>query len=128
LTGWGSSHGATDSLRPASGLPILYGLAALTSLIVAVSIWRGLRGWPYRLAAGAVLLAALLNPSLQNEDREPLSDIVLVVTDASASQDLSDRPGQTESPLAELEAEIAGSAWKCGWPRSATPPTMPGRS
>jgi hypothetical protein len=41
-------------------------LAALTVLIVAVSIWRGLRGWPYRLAAGAVLLAALLNPSLQN--------------------------------------------------------------
>jgi hypothetical protein len=81
---------------PLLAMPILYVLAALTVLIVAVSIWRGLRGWPYRLAAGAVLLAALLNPSLQNEDREPLADIVLVVTDASASQDISDRPMQTE--------------------------------
>jgi hypothetical protein len=40
-------------------------------------------------------LAALLNPSLQTEDREPLSDIVLVVADASASQRLSDRPDQS---------------------------------
>jgi hypothetical protein len=93
---------------PLLAMPILYVLAALTVLIVAVSIWRGLRGWPYRLAAGAVLLAALLNPSLQNEDREPLADIVLVVTDASASQDISDRPMQTEAALAELEAEILG--------------------
>jgi hypothetical protein len=62
-----------------------------------VSIWRGLRGWPFRLAAGAVLLAALLNPSLQTEDREPLSDIVLVVADASASQRLADRPDQSQT-------------------------------
>jgi hypothetical protein len=93
---------------PLLAMPLIYGLAALTLLIVGVSIWRGLRGWPFRLAAGVVLLAALLNPSLQTEDREPLSDIVLVVVDASASQDLSDRPSQTEVALTELEAEIAG--------------------
>jgi len=93
-------------IDPLLSLPFVYGLAALTALILVLSIWRGLRGWPYRLAAGAVLLAALLNPSLQTEDREPLSDIVLVVTDGSASQRLSDRPDQTETALAELEAEI----------------------
>jgi hypothetical protein len=92
---------------PLLSMPAIYVLGALTLLIVAVSVWRGLKGWPYRLAAGAVLLAALLNPSLQTEDREPLSDIVLVVTDASASQELSDRPSQTEAALSELEAEIA---------------------
>jgi len=92
---------------PLLSMPLIYVLGALTLLIVGFSIWRGLKGWPYRLAAGAVLLAALLNPSLQTEDREPLSDIVLVVTDASASQDLSDRPTQTEEALTTLEAEIA---------------------
>ena len=94
-------------LDPLLSMPTIYVLGALTLLIVGVSIWRGLKGWPYRLAAGAVLLAALLNPSLQDEDREPLSDIVLVVTDASASQDLSDRPTQTDEALSALEAEIA---------------------
>jgi len=64
-------------LDPLLSMPTIYVLGALTLLIVGVSIWRGLKGWPYRLAAGAVLLAALLNPSLQDEDREPLSDIVL---------------------------------------------------
>jgi hypothetical protein len=93
-------------LDPLLALPVLYVLAALTVLIVAVSIWRRLSGWPFRLAAGAALLAALLNPSLQTEDREPLSDIVLVVVDESASQDLSDRPDQTAKALAELEGEI----------------------
>jgi hypothetical protein len=92
---------------PLLSWPMLYGLGALTLAILVMSIWRGLRGWPFRLAAGAVLLAALLNPSLQTEDREPLSDIVLVVADASASQRLSDRPDQSQTALSELEAEIA---------------------
>jgi hypothetical protein len=38
---------------PLLAMPLIYGLAALTLLIVGVSIWRGLRGWPFRLAAGA---------------------------------------------------------------------------
>ncbi|MFW5641398.1 MAG: hypothetical protein ACOCY0_01400 [Roseicyclus sp.] len=93
-------------LDPLLALPFVYVLAALTALVVGLSIWRRLSGWPFRLAAGAALLAALLNPSLQTEEREPLSDIVLVVVDESASQDLSDRPDQTAVALAELEAEI----------------------
>ena len=83
-------------------------MGAATLLIVALAVWRGLAGWPFRLLAGAVLLAALLNPSLQSEEREPLSDIVLVVADRSASQRIADRPGQTEAALEALEAEIAG--------------------
>jgi hypothetical protein len=94
-------------LDPLLPLPWIYGLAALTLLVVGLALWRRLPGWPFRLAAGAVLLAALLNPSLQNEDREPLSDIVLVVVDESSSQELSDRPEQTAEALDELEAEIA---------------------
>ncbi|MCU4651339.1 hypothetical protein N8I71_00725 [Roseibacterium sp. SDUM158016] len=94
-------------LDPLLSLPLIYALAVVTVLIVGLSIWRGLAGWPFRLAAGAVLLAALLNPSLQNEEREPLSDIVLLVIDDSASQRLSDRGDQTAEALAELEAEVA---------------------
>ena len=86
---------------------VIYALAAAAVLVVALSVWRGLAGWPFRALAALALLAALLNPSLQSEDREPLSDIVLVVADDSASQRLSDRPDQTETALTRLAAEIA---------------------
>lgn len=87
--------------------PVVYGLGALLIVIIALSIWRGLAGWPYRLLAGAALLAALINPSLQTEDREPLIDIVLIVVDESASQRIADRPAQTAEALSALEAEVA---------------------
>jgi hypothetical protein len=94
-----------DPLLP---MPVIWALAAAAALVVALALWRGLNGWPFRLLAAGALLAALLNPSLQSEDREPMTDIVLVVTDASASQRISDRPDQTAEALAALEAEIAG--------------------
>ena len=93
-----------DPLLP---MALIWGLGAASALIVALSLWRGLSGWPFRLLAATALLAALLNPSLQSEEREAMTDIVLVVTDASASQRISDRPDQTAEALATLEAEIA---------------------
>ena len=93
-----------DPLLP---MPVIWALAAAAALVVALALWRGLNGWPFRLLAAGVLLTALLNPSLQSEQREPITDIVLVVTDASASQRISDRPDQTAEALAALEAEIA---------------------
>lgn len=94
-------------LDPLLPMTVLIALAVLAAAIVALSIWRGLAGWPLRLLAAGVLLAALLNPSLQSEEREPLSDIVLLVVDASASQRLSDRESQTAQALAGLQAEVA---------------------
>lgn len=91
---------------PLLSWPLIYSLAGALVVIVALSLWRGLSGWPFRLLAGAALLAALINPSLQSEEREPLTDIVLIVVDESASQRISDRPEQTSEALAALEAEI----------------------
>ncbi len=93
-----------DPLLP---MALIWALAAAAALVVALALWRGLSGWPFRLLAAGALLAALLNPCCQSEDREAMTDIVLVVTDASASQRISDRPDQTAEALAALEAEIA---------------------
>ena len=93
-----------DPLLP---LWMIWALGGASVLIVALAIWRGLSGWPFRLAGAVTVLAALSNPSLQSEQREPLSDIVLVVVDQSASQRISDRAQQTEAALAALEADIA---------------------
>ena len=87
--------------------PVLWGLAAFAVIFVALALWRGLSGWWLRALTALVLLAALANPSLQNEDRAPLTDIVLLVVDESASQRLSDRAAQTAETVAAIEAEVA---------------------
>ncbi len=85
----------------------IWGLCALSALMVALALWRGLAGWWLRGLALAVLLAALANPALQEEDRTPLSDIVIAVVDDSASQRIGDRAAQTAAALAAVKAEVA---------------------
>jgi hypothetical protein len=93
-----------DPLVP---LPLIWALAALAVVMLAFAIWRGLRGWPLRGLAMLAVGLALVNPSLQEENRKPLSDIILAVVDDSASQRLADRPAQTEAALASLSAAVA---------------------
>ncbi|MBH1974217.1 MAG: hypothetical protein I8H94_03975, partial [Rhodobacteraceae bacterium] len=93
--------------EPLVAWPVIWGLAAVALLLVAVALWRGLRGWPLRALAFAALGAGLMNPSLQEESRKPLSDIVILVVDDSASQQLSDRPSQTAAAVKQITAEIA---------------------
>lgn len=92
-----------DSLVP---YPLLIVLAVLTVLGVVLALWRGLSGWALRGLSALVLLAALAGPVWQIEDREPLTDIVLMLEDESASQTVSDRPEQTRSAADRMAAEI----------------------
>ena len=87
--------------------PVLWGAVALGAAFTLLAAWRGLSGWWLRGLAALLLSAALANPSLQNENRNPLSDIVVVVVDESASQRLSDRAEQTAAALARVEAQVA---------------------
>ncbi|MCR8722791.1 hypothetical protein [Frigidibacter sp. ROC022] len=87
--------------------PLVWAAAALMVLVVALALWRGLSGWPFRALAAALLLLALANPSFQKEDREALSDIVILVVDDSASQKISDRPAQVARATAQVEAAVA---------------------
>ena len=92
---------------PILPLVVLAVLAAAAVVLIGFALWRGLSGWWLRGLAALVLLAALANPSLQREDRTPLSDIVLLVVDESASQRLSDRADQNTVTLERIEAQIA---------------------
>ncbi|WP_128515441.1 hypothetical protein [Tabrizicola thermarum] len=86
---------------------LIYVLAGLAAVLVAFALWRGLSGWWLRgLALGALVLA-LANPALQEEERQNLSDIVILVVDDSASQGLGDRRAQTEAAVAAVQAEVA---------------------
>lgn len=93
-----------DPLLPWSVLALV---AALAIAGVVLALIRGLNGWALRGMAAIVVLAALAGPSLQQEDRAPLSDIVIVAEDESASQKLRDRPDQTTSAADAIEAALA---------------------
>ena len=81
-------------------------LAALVAIAVGLSIYRRLSGWWLRGLGAVVVLLGLANPALLREDRAPLSDIVVVVVDESASQTIADRGSQTVSALADLRQQI----------------------
>ena len=84
----------------------IWSAAALASALSGLALWRGLAGWWLRALASAALVAALANPAFQREERVPLNDIVLLVNDRSASQEISDRPAQSEAALEGLRAAI----------------------
>ncbi len=97
---------ATLILDPLLPWPVLWFALSLAVAGAGVALWRGLTGWWLRAMALAVLLVALANPSLQTENRAPLSDIVLLVVDKSASQRISDRMAQIDAVVADLTARL----------------------
>ena len=84
----------------------LVALAALAVAITVVLVWRRVRGAWLRALAFALLLVGLCDPNLVQENRRPLKDIVAVVVDRSASQDIGERPGQTDKARDELKARL----------------------
>ncbi|MGZ9810976.1 hypothetical protein ACXN5S_10980 [Pseudoroseicyclus sp. H15] len=96
-----------DPLLPWLFVWIAAGLGLLT---FAISLWRRQRGAWMRGLAAAVLVLALSGPSLQEEERQALSDIVIAVVDESASQRIATRPDQTEEALEHLRRAVEARA------------------
>jgi hypothetical protein len=92
-----------DPLVP---MALIWGLLGLAVVLLAFGAFRGLKGWPFRALAAGVLGLALVNPTLQEELRKPLSDIVLLVVDESASQKLGDRAEQTALAVQQVQAAV----------------------
>jgi hypothetical protein len=86
--------------------PLIAGLAGMMLAGLALALWRGLSGWALRGLAALVILAALMGPVYQQEDRAPLSDIVLLLEDDSASQGLSDRATLTQNAAQDLQDRL----------------------
>ena len=95
------------AFAPLVPLWIVYGVAALAIAITALAFFRRLSGWALRGLAVAVIALALAGPALQEEASAPLSDIVLLVEDRSASQRLSDRAIQTAEAAEALAQRLA---------------------
>src|SRR5215510_1752683 len=76
-------------------------LAAIVAIAALLLLGRS-RGAAVRVAALALILLALANPSFTREDREPLSSVAAVVVDKSPSQNFGTRNAETEETRTEL--------------------------
>jgi hypothetical protein len=92
---------------PVIGWPLFWAACAVAAVLAAALIYLNRRGWPLRLAGLAMVLAALANPILNSDERQQLADIVAVIIDDSASQNIGNRRQQTDDALKQIEARIA---------------------
>ena len=86
--------------------PVLWSLAAAGAVLLALLFWRSRRGAMFRLLSYALLLLAIANPQLKQEDREPLNDVLAVVIDDSQSQAIAGRTARTDAIRKELEEDL----------------------
>jgi len=95
------------SFEPFLGWPLFWAIAGLTALAwLAYLTLRG-RAWLSRALGLVLLSAALLNPSLVHEEREPLPSVAAVILDRSESMQFGDRTKAAEAAYAALTARLA---------------------
>ena len=86
-------------------LVLWIGLAAIV-VIAAVLMLARARGAAIRVAALALILLALANPSFTREEREPLTSVAAVVVDKSPSQNFGERTRETNEAREALVARL----------------------
>src|SRR6266700_639275 len=90
---------------------VLWIALAAIAVITALLVIGRVRGAALRVAALALILMALANPSFTREDREPLSSVAAVVVDKSPSQNFGDRnkeTAQAQEALVDALKKIKG--------------------
>ena len=87
--------------------PVIGALAAIAVVLAVFALWRRVRGAPLRALAFALLLLALANPVVMNEQRDALSTVVAVIVDRSQSQDNPERTAMTDEALTAYKKATA---------------------
>src|SRR5260370_20856602 len=78
-----ASSAVSVAFDPLLGWTVLAVLGGIGLVLVLLGLRAGARGTMWRLGSLLVVLAALSNPSLIEEQRKPIADVALVVVDAS---------------------------------------------
>lgn len=92
---------------PLLPFPLLWGALALAGLLSIALLWANRRGVFLRLLSLVLLLLALANPNLRQEDREALPNIAIVLADESGSQKIAGRAGRTQEVKDKLAKALA---------------------
>jgi hypothetical protein len=99
---------AQIALSPLLPWFVLAPLFAAVALLLLYGSWRGARGILLRWLVAAAMALILVNPALVAEQRDPISDVAVVVVDDSPSQGIGDRAARTEEAVAALTERLAG--------------------
>ncbi|XBQ15079.1 MAG: hypothetical protein ABL308_08905 [Oceanicaulis sp.] len=100
-------NAASLDLSPLIAPAFIAALAILALAVCGFAAVRGLKGWIWRGLAALLIAAALANPALVRELREPLSDIALLILDDSISMEVGERTAQADAVRAALEDAAA---------------------
>jgi hypothetical protein len=95
------------AFEPLISLPLLLGAGVVAVLVAALLLISRSRGAVMRSIALALGVIALANPSLTREDRDPLTSVVAVVLDRSASQRFGDRADATTKAAEILKERLS---------------------
>ena len=91
---------------PLLGWPVLAVLGGIGLVLVLLGLRAGARGTMWRLGSLVVVLAALSNPSLIEEQRKPIADVALVVVDDSDSMAIGERRTQVQAAREMLKRKL----------------------
>ncbi len=80
--------------------------AVIGAVLVAAQLFARQKGAILRAIAFALICLALANPSIINEDRDRLQDVVVVAVDRTGSQGVGDRTAQTDAALANIASQL----------------------
>lgn len=94
---------AFDPLLP---WPVLAVLGGIGLVLVLLGLRAGARGTILRLGSVAIILAALANPALIEEQRKPIADVAVVVVDDSDSMAIGERRAQVQAAREVLKRKL----------------------
>ena len=95
---------------PLIAWPLIAGIGGLALIAALVAGAGRLKSMFLRTFAAMALIIALANPQDVEEDRTPLRDVVLVITDGTESVALGERDKMVAAAVADLESKLSPDA------------------
>ena len=86
---------------------LLAAVGALGLAVLALGAFTRARGLCWRTLALGALWLALANPSLVDEEREPIPDLVTIIVDESESQRIDGRSERSDNTLEQLHNNLS---------------------
>ena len=93
-------------LSPALPITAIIAFASIGIVISGIVMLRSGSGAVWRASVTLAISVMLLNPKIINEQREPQSDVVTVIVDRTASQEVGDRSAQTDMAVNHIRSRL----------------------
>lgn len=90
--------------------PVIQAVTAAFAVLLLLSLFFYRQGLLWRGIATAGFLLVLLNPSLTEEEYEKVTDVAVIVTDQSPSQNFGERAERRDKALSYLQETLGGKA------------------